>query len=228
LLSAAMDALLSPLYSPARVRFVPLRPHTVIGSYMPPDEMLYPVDEVAEHLAGEPIPVADLAAGVMYVLCYRPRHRDATVFLQLAQAYTRTHAPDFPSRLAVEVRQAMADGDWVGTIGRLWTVVQLSPEVPEPLDELAQGCLAFGFITSARGEFHLAARMARAAGAALNILLELFPTYAPGHLRRAEFLAAAGGSPRAASSVREALRLGLPPDLAQEAYDLLTDLDAGK
>lgn len=229
MLNAALDALLSPLYNPGRVRFVPLRPHTVIGSYMPPDDILYPVDEAAKPpVVGESAPIEDLAAGVIYVLCYRPLHRESTAFLQLALAYVRTNVPEFPARLAGEARQAMADGDWVGTVGRLWTIVQLSPGVPEPLDELAQACLAFGFITAARGDLHLAARMARAAGAALNLLLELYPAYAPGHLRRAEFLAAAGGTPRAALSVREALRLGLPPDLTQDAYDLLTDLTAGK
>lgn len=223
MLASAMDALLSPLYNPANVRFVPLRSFATIGGFTPPEGVLFPLD-VSDKSSGGTLNSEDLAAGAMYVLCYRPLHRDASAFRALARAYVQTEAPDMGAGLIRGAREALAEGDWVGVVGRLWTAVQLNPLDPEPLDELAMACLHLGFGASAREDFSLAGRLARASGAALNTLAEHFPNYGPGHLHRAEFLAAAGDRAGAIKAVQEALRLGLTPDIAEDAYDLLRDV----
>ncbi len=220
MLALAMDALLSQLYNPATVRFVPLRSFATVGNFQPPEGVLFPLD-VSGRAAGGTLNLEDLASGAMYVLCYRPLHRDAEAFRQLARAYVETTAPAFPTQLISAAGEALADGDWVGTVGRLWTAAQIDTGAPEPLDELAVACLDLGFAASAREDFHLAGRLARASGAALNTLADRFPDYGPGHLHRAEFLAAAGDRGGAIRAVQEALRLGLTPDIQEDAFDLL-------
>lgn len=222
MLAPAMDALLSPLYNPGNVRFVPLRSFTAIGKFVPPEGVLFPLDVSLQRPDTASLVSEDLAAGAMYVLCYRPLHPHAAYFRQLARAHMEAEAPDFPARLVAGAREALADGDWVGVVGRLWTAAQLNPHDPGPLDELAVACLQLGFGASAREDFSLAGRLARASGAALNTLAERFPAYGPGHLHRAEFLAAAGDRAGAIRAVQEALHLGLTPDIEADAYDLLS------
>lgn len=225
MLAAAMDALLSPLFVPARIKFVPLRAALPVGLPAMPPDVLFPMEAGAAALnpAGKAPPLQELADGALYVLCYKPLHRDANPFRQVARYYVHTHAPEFCSTLLLEARQAMLDGDWVGTVARLWTVIQVEPPVPERLDELAQACFFFGFKVARRGEIELAARLARAAAAALNHLLDSFPDYGPAQLRKAEFLASAGDGPGAESALHEAVRLGVPLDEVQDAFALIRE-----
>lgn len=224
MLAAAMETLLSPLYSPHRVKYQAVKPSVTVGLFVPPADLLFPV-EVAGPLqtALGPTP-DDLVSGVMYVLCYQPLHRHASTYLQLARAYVQAEAPDLPYRLMAEAMQAAEEGDWVGTVGRLWSVVQLDPEMPEALDDLAVSLLNFGYRSAARGDQALARKFVMAAGAALNTLHARFPQFGPGHLHRAEFLAGAGNEAGAFAALREALRLGLPAELEEEARDLVRDL----
>jgi len=222
---AAMDALMTPFYAAENVRFLPARTLRPIGQFTPPVDLLFPVESHVRPAPGGIFEPADLASGAMYVICYRPMHKYAPHYRMLARAYVEAEAPGFLAKLLLDARAATSEDDWVGTIGRLWTLVQVDPHSPEFLDELATSCLHYGFFSSAKGDKKLGIRLLRASGAALNALHQRFPTYACGHLHRAEFLAAAGDRAGAMRAMREAQRLGLPPDSADEAEDLRRGLE---
>lgn len=222
---AAMDALMAPLYMMDNIRFLPVQTLQPIGRYTPPSDLLFPVEAHVRPGPGGLFTSEDLASGAIYLICYRPMHKYAPHYRILARAYVEAEAPGFLAKLLLDARAAASEDDWVGTIGRLWTLVQLDPHSAESLDELAISCLHYGFVSSAKGDTKLAVRLVRASGAALNALNLRFPAYASGHLHRAEFLAAAGDRNGALRAMREAQRLGLPPDSAEDAEDLVRSLD---
>jgi len=220
-----MDALLSPLYMMDSIRFLPVRTVRPIGHFILPTDLLFPVESTVRPAPGGLFEPEDLASGAMYVICYRPMHKGAPHYRILARAYVEAEAPGFLAKLLLDARGASSDDDWVGTIGRLWTLVQLDPHSAEFLDELAIACLHYGFASSARGDKKAAIQLVRASGAALNALHQRFPAYASGHLHRAEFLAAAGDRDGALRAMQVAQRLGLPPDSAEDAADLIRSLN---
>jgi len=224
-LLTAMDALMSPLYAMESIRFLPVHTARPIGHFTPPSDLLFPVESHIRPGSGGIFESEDLASGCIYVICYRPMHKYAPHYRVLARAYVEAETPGFLAKLLIDARAASSDDDWVGTIGRLWTLVQLDPHSAESLDELALACLHFGFSSSAKGERKLAMQLVRASGAALNALNQRFPSYASGHLHRAEFLAAAGNRDGALLAMREAQRLGLAPESADDAADLVRSLE---
>lgn len=225
MLLAVMDALMTPLYAMENVRFLPVRTVRPIGYFTPPADLPFPVEAHVRPAPGGVFEAEDLASGAIYVICYRPLHKYAPHYRVLARAYVEAEAPGFLAKLLLDARAASSEDDWVGTVGRLWTLVQLDPHSAESLDELAISCLHYGFSSSARGDRKLAIQLVRASGAALNALNQRFPSYASGHLRRAEFLAAAGDRDGALRAMREAQRLGLPPESAEDAADLGRSLE---
>lgn len=218
MLAAAMDAVLSPLYRPDRLKFVPLT--TAIGAYLVPCDFRFPVDAALFEPEAD-----DYVEGAIYVLCYHPLHEHAAAYRSLVSAYVEACEPAMPARLMGEAQQAVADGDWVGAVGRLWTVVQLEPGEPEPLAKLAVTCLRFGLGASPKGYLAQAIALAKASAAALNTLEERFPAFAPAHFYRAEFLLAAGQPEGAIAALQEALRLGLDDErLSSDATLLMQEL----